>query len=366
MTANGLAGFRAEVRAFAQGKVRARAQAQDAAEAYDAEVAQDLAKRGWLGISAPVALGGAGQPAAWAYAVVEELGAEDITAAAIVTGQFTLVADLLAREAPALAAEWVPKVLAGEAAGCYALTEPDAGSNPAELSCQARPAEGGVALTGQKIWITNGSIADFAVIYAREGERISAFLLELAVPGVERPRMHGKLGFRASDTSELILNDVFVPDSCRINKTGHGLAVALRTLDNGRLGIAAMGAGAMRGLGERLVEAAGERPNQAAMRRVADVECALAATKALVARAVARKEAGERFTVPAAMAKWRASQGAVFAANALLSSRPEDALAASYAERMWRDVRVLELFEGTSEVQKLLIAASATGVRAFA
>lgn len=358
--------LRREVSEFARLRVAPRAAEGDRLERYDHDLHAELAAAGWLGLSIPSEFGGAGLAPSTTYAVIEELATADITAAAIVSGQVTLVADLLAREASAdLAGRWVPGIVAGEKIGCYALTEPDAGSNPAEMSTTAAAADGGVALTGQKIWITNGGIADAAVVYAREGDGISAFLVEMSSPGVTVAPMHGKLGFRASDTAEFAMDGVFVPEADRIGAPGGGLAVALSTLDNGRLGIAAMAVGAMRGIGERLAKAVAERPDQAGMRQVADLELAVSSAAALLRRALDLKESGERFTREAAMAKWRASGGATAAANALISRVGAGGTAGSWAERVWRDVRVMELFEGTSEIQKLLIASGLTGVRAF-
>ena len=354
--------FRSEVREYAQSRVRERAAHQDATESFDAEVALELAQKGWLGISAPTKLGGGGKPATWVYAAVEELAAEEIAAASVLTGQFTLVSDLLARESPPLAKRWVPQILQGIANGCYALTEPDAGSNPAQLSTQVEQRGDSLVVTGQKMWITNGNIADFAIVYGKETEQIGAYLVPLDDSTVTRQPIHGKMGFRASDTAELSFLGTVIPIENRIGELGQGLHVALRTLDNGRVGIAALATGALSGIKARLAKAAKESGSQRAMATLADTETGLAVSRALLGSALARKEAGERFTKEAAMAKWRATASAVAAANALMET---ESPTSPYTERMFRDVRVMELFEGTSEIQKLIIGFAATGVKAF-
>ena len=353
--------FKKELKDFTEKTIKQRAKKNENSEKYDFETANEICKKGWLGISTPKKYGGSEKDPIWTYELIKAFSQEDITAAAIITGQFTLVAEILLNEASEnLKNEYISKILNGEISGCYALTEPDAGSNPSEMKSTVRKTDGGWVLNGQKMWITNGNIAQIAIVYAKEEDQISCFLVDTSSKGVSKTKIHGKLGFKSSDTAEMSFDNVFVPKTNRIGKKGKGLNVAFRALDNGRLGISAMAIGAIEGMQKRLIEIAKEEPTQGNMKDIAKIEVIIESCKSLLSKTIELKTEKRNFTKYAPMSKLKATEGASIAANILIEKDKS-----FFSKKIWKDVRVMELFEGTSEIQKLIIGNITTGIRAF-
>ncbi len=353
--------FKKDLKEFAKKEIRHRSQKNENSEKYDFQTAKEICKKGWLGISTPKEYGGAEKEPVWTYELIRTFSQEDITTAAIITGQFTLVAEILLNEASEeLKNEYIPKILNGKINGCYALTEPDAGSNPSQMKSTVKNTDKGWILNGQKMWITNGNIAEIAIVYAKEENQISCFLVDMDSEGISRTKIHGKMGFKSSDTAEISFDNVFIPKKNRIGKKGKGLNIAFRALDNGRLGISAMAIGAIEGIQKKLIELAKKKPSQKSMEDVAKVQVIIESCKSLLDKTIKLKTEKRNFTKYASMAKLKGTEGASIAANILIEKSQDD-----YAKKVWKDVRVMELFEGTSEIQKLIIGNITTGERAF-
>ena len=353
--------FKKDLKKFTKEKIKTRAEKNNESEKYDTKTAVEICKKGWLGISAPEKYKGGGKNPLWTYEIIRTFSQEDITAAAIITGQFTLVAEILINECQEdIKNNYVPRILNGEINGCYALTEPDAGSNPSEMKSRVKKTEKGWILNGQKMWITNGNIADLAIVYAKEDDAVSCFLVDMKSKGISKTKIHGKMGFKSSDTAEISFENVFIPDQNRIGKKGKGLSVAFKALDNGRLGISVMALGAIEGIQKRLIEIAKNKPSQKNIEDVAKVEVIIESCRSLISKAIDLKSNKKNFTKYASMAKLKSTEGATKAAN-MLTDKSRD----KFANRVWRDVRVMELFEGTSEIQKLIIGNMITGFKAF-
>ena len=263
---------------------------------------------------------------------------------------------------------YFPKLITGEWLAAYCLSEAGAGSDAAALRCEARRQDDHYVLNGAKLWITTGSEASLFIVFARTGpERIkdiSAFLVEKSMPGVSVGRKERKLGIRASPTTEILLENVEVPAANLLGKEGKGFTVALDTLDGGRLGIAAQALGIGRSCVELLAEHLGVlndkgRPtsSQAARWQMADLAAALDAYRFLTWRAATLRDRGERCTMQTAMAKLLTSRlcnQAARTAVRLLGARGATGLAA--AERYLRDARITEIYEGVTDIQRLVVA----------
>ncbi len=353
--------FKKDLKKFTKETIKKRSHKNNDSEKYDIKAALEICKKGWLGISAPQRYGGGDKDPLWTYEAIRIFSQEDITAAAIITGQFTLVAEILINECQEdIKNNYIPKILNGAISGCYALTEPDAGSNPSEMKSRVEKTKKGWILNGQKMWITNGNIADLAIVYAKEENMISCFLVDMKSKGISKTKIHGKMGFKSSDTAEISFENVFIPSQNRIGRKGKGLNVAFKALDNGRLGISVMALGATEGIQKRLIKIAKNKPSQKNIEDVARVEVMIESCRSLILKAIKLKSNKTNFTKYASMAKLKSTEAATKAAN-MLASKSTD----KFTNRVWRDVRVMELFEGTSEIQKLIIGNITTGFKAF-
>jgi alkylation response protein AidB-like acyl-CoA dehydrogenase len=274
--------------------------------------------------------------------------------------------------------EWLPKLSAGEALGCYALTEPGSGSDPAGLSTRAERDGDDWLITGSKIFITLGTWAALALVFARtggEGARgITCFLVPTGSDGFEARPIKGKLGLRAQDTGELFLEGVRVPDSARLGGEGEGFKVAMSALDNGRISLAAGCVGIAQGCLDASVAYAREREQfgkpiagfQLVQELLAEIAVETDAARLLTWRAAALADSGERHTLESSVAKYYASEASVRAANAAVQVHGGYGYVDEYpVGRYLRDARVTTLYEGTSQVQKLIIGRHLTGESAF-
>jgi len=275
-------------------------------------------------------------------------------------------------------AEWLPRLAAGEL-GSYALTEPGSGSDPASLATRAERDGDSWRISGSKIFITQGTWGAFALVFARsggEGARgITCFLVPTDSPGFEARQIKGKLGLRAQDTAELFFDGVVVPDAARLGGEGEGFKVAMSALDNGRISLAAGCVGIAQGCLDACVAYARERMQfgrpiasfQLVQELLADIAVETQAARLLTWHAAARSDAGEPHTLESSLAKYFASEASVRAANAAVQVHGGYGYVDEYpVGKYLRDARVTTLYEGTSQVQKLIIGRALTGESAFA
>jgi len=311
--------------------------------------------------------------------VVEELGRADSNIRGIVSVSNGLYGKSVARwGTDEQRAALLPRLASGEALGCYALTEPGAGSDPGGLETRAEPDGDGWRISGQKIFITLGSWAEHALVFARTGEAgprgITCFVVPTDADGFEARPIKGKLGLRAQDTAELFLDGVRVPDAARLGGLGEGFKVAMSALDHGRISLGAGCVGIAQGCLDAAIAYTTQRNQfgrpvasfQLVQELIADIAVETEAARLLVWRAAAAADAGRRYTLEASVAKYYASEAAVRAANAALQAHGGYGYVDEYpVGKYLRDARVTTLYEGTSQVQKLLIGRALTGENAF-
>jgi butyryl-CoA dehydrogenase len=371
--------IRTSAREFCEREIAPHAREWDRAETMDREIVGKLAEVGFLGAVLPEEHGGMGLDTVSYCLVMEELGRADSSVRGIVSVNLGLVGKTIVRwGAEEQKQEWLPRLVSGDALGCYALTEPEAGSDPASLRMRAERDGGDWLLSGSKIFITLGSWAGLALVFARsggEGARgITCFLVPTNSPGFEARRIEGKLGLRAQDTAELFLDGVRVPDSARLGGEGEGFKVAMSALDNGRISLAAGCAGICQGCLDACVAYASERRQfgkpigsfQLVQELIAEIGVDTEAARLLAWRAAALADAGKSHTLESSVAKYFCSEAAVRAANAAVQVHGGYGYVDEYpVGKYLRDARVTTLYEGTSQIQKLIIGRALTGENAF-
>jgi len=366
-------------RDFAERELAPRARAADAAEQMDPVVIAQLAELGFLAPAIPERYGGPGLDTLSYCLLVEELGRVDSSVRGVVTVSTGLVAKTVLRwGTEAQCDALLPPLAAGEALGCFALTEPDAGSGIGDLRTRARRDGDGWTLDGAKMFITNGTIARFALVFARTGEAgargISCFVVPTDAPGFSAAPVHGKLGLRAQDTAELALDGVRVGADALLGAEGDGFKIAMSALDVGRISLAAGAVGVAQACLDASVAYARERTQfgrpigeyQLVQRMLADIAVETEAARLLTWRAALAADAGGRHTAESSMAKYFASEVAVRAANAAVQVHGGYGFVDEYpVGRLMRDARVLTLYEGTSQMQQLILGRHLTGLDAF-
>lgn len=328
-----------------------------------------LAEFGAMGLNLPAEHGGAGAPATGLALAVEEIAAACAATASSVTAHYLATDAILLGGNDEMRRRWLPDAAAGRKLGAFALTEPGAGSDPADMSMQAVCDGGGYRLQGTKHFITNGGIADFIVVFAKTdpaaGYRgISAFIVEAGTPGFEIGPAEDTMGIRASRIYELRF-DCLLPAENLVGEEGTGFRTAMRVLDRGRVEIAAMACGIARAalegaLGwvrERRISGQPLADFQAIQFMLADMQTDLDAARLMTLRAAALREAGVRFTREAAMAKLFASEMAQRVTDLALQIHGGYGYTSGLPlERYARDARILRIFEGASEVQRNIVA----------
>ena len=360
---------RALAREFAANEIAPRAAEWNAAKHVPIEVIRRMGSLGLLAPTIPEQYGGAGLDATSLCLVVEEIARADAGTSVSIAVQSGLVASPLLRAGTeAQKDEWLPRIASGEVLGCYALTEPDAGSDTAALRTRATASGDGWDITGSKQWISNGSMADVFIVFARtggEGARgVSAFVTGRA-PGLEVGREIPKLGLHTSSTVELAFDSMHVPGHALLGPEGEGLKLALATLDGGRITVAAQACGIAQAAIDLSVSYASERDAfggpiarfQGVQFPIADVAAQLDAARLLTLHAAALRDAGEPHGAAGAKAKLFASSVAVRAADVAVQTLGGYGYSAEYdAERLYRDAKITEIYEGTSQIQRLVIA----------
>jgi len=371
--------IRETARAFCDREIVPHARDWDRSERMDPAIVAKLAEVGFLGCALPEAHGGMGLDSVSYCLVMEELGRADSSVRGIVSVNNGLAGKTIAAWGTAeQKEEWLPRMCSGEALGCYALTEPGSGSDPASLVTRADRDGDGWVLNGSKIFITLGSWAGVALVFARtggEGPRgITCFLVPTASEGFSAVKIDGKLGLRAQDTAELFLDGVRVPDSARLGDEGAGFKVAMSALDNGRISLAAGSVGIAQGCVDASIAYAAERRQfgkpiasfQLVQELIADTAVETDAARMLAWRAAFLADSGRPYTLAASQAKYYASEVAVRAANAAVQVHGGYGYIDEFpVQKYLRDARVSTLYEGTSQIQKLLIGRALTGESAF-
>jgi len=372
--------IRETARAFCDSEIAPHAAEWDRAEAIDPAIVGKLAGLGFLTAALPEEHGGMGLGMVSYALVVEEIGRADSNVRGIVSVSNGLYGKSVARWGTAeQKARLLPGLASGAELGCYALTEPGAGSDPGGLETRAERDGGDWVLTGQKIFITLGSWAKHALVFARTGEPgprgITCFVVPTDAAGFEARPIKGKLGLRAQDTAELFLDGVRVSDADRLGELGAGFKVAMSALDHGRISLGAGCVGIAQGCLDASIAYTKERKQfgrpvasfQLVQELLADIAVETEAARLLVWRAAATADRGERHTVEASFAKYFASETAVRAANAAVQAHGGYGYVDEYpVGKYLRDARVTTLYEGTSQIQKLLIGRALTGESAFA
>ncbi|PZH09057.1 acyl-CoA dehydrogenase [Streptomyces sp. NTH33] len=371
--------FQTLAREFLDKEVAPYRAAWDRAEQVDTSIIPKLGEIGFFGLTIPEEYGGLGGDYITYCLGMEELGRADSAVRGIVSVSMGLVGKvILSHGTEEQKQYWLPGIATGELLGCFGLTEPGTGSDAANLATRAVRDDGDYVLNGQKIFITNGTWADVCLVFARTGgpgpKGVSAFLVPTSTPGFERREIKGKLGLRGQATAEIFLTDVRVPASARLGAEGEGFTIAMHSLDKGRISVGAGCVGIIQGCLEAVVQYSRERQQfgrplasfQLIQDMIADISVEADAARLLVWRAADLIERGEPFGVAASKAKYFASEAAVRAANAAIQAFGGYGYVDEYpVQKYMRDARVMTLYEGTSQIQKLLIGRAETGVSAF-
>jgi alkylation response protein AidB-like acyl-CoA dehydrogenase len=359
-------------RDFAEREVMPRAAAIEESAEFPLDLVREMGGLGFLGITTPEEYGGAGL----GYISYTLVSAEIARASMALSMNVGLHNSLVAPPILHYASEeqkrrYLPGLAAGALLGCFALSEPGAGSDAGHVESTAVPdGNGGYIINGTKVFITNGSVADFVICYAAtdraQGPRgMTAFLLDMATPGISVGTIEKKMGIMASPTTELIFQDVHAPAETIMGEVGQGFKIAMSSLDGGRIGVGSQAVGVATAAYEAARDYAGKREAfggpiarfQAIRTMLADMKHWLTASRALVMRAAWMKDRGRTVTVEAAQAKLYATEAATRITHRAGQIHGGYGYIVDYpVERYYRDVRVAELFEGTSEIQRLVIA----------
>ncbi|PSQ41734.1 acyl-CoA dehydrogenase [Halobacteriales archaeon SW_5_68_122] len=355
--------IREEVRRFAENEVRPHAKEYDREEKFPHDIVDEAAEMGLTGATIPIEYGGAGYDAVDSVLIAEELFAADPGIALSI---------LATRE------EYLEPVARGDAISGAAISEPDTGSDVSSVSTRAEKDGDEWVINGNKMWITNGSVGDFFVVLCKtdpdaEGHYngFSQIIVESDRDGFEADKITGKMGIRASDTAELILDDVRVPEENLVGTEGMGFLQQMQFFDATRTGVAAQGVGIAKGAAERALEYAQEREQfgqpigdfQAIQHKLADMHTETEAARNLTYKSAwAVDSGGSPNTKLASMAKEYASRIAVKAANECVQIHGGSGYVDDFdAERLYRDAKITQIYEGTTEIQKMIIARELQG-----
>ena len=369
-----LAMVRDMARDFAVQELDPRARKHDQQGFIDQEVFGQIAELGLWGLTIPESYGGAGMSNTALSLVLEEINRADASVGVTLSVHNSLLGTPIMKfGSEAKKDKWLPKLATGEAIGCYCLTEPNAGSDAAAVQTRAVRDGDDWIISGTKIWVTNGGLASIAIVYARtnpdvsKAKGLSAFLVPLDAPGVVLGSPEKKTGIRASSTLEIQFDGVRVDGDSLIGAEGQGFQIAMDTLDGGRIGIASQAVGIGRACLEASIKYAGEREQfgrpigqfQAIQWKIADMSTRIDAARLLTWRAAQLRDKGERCSLQAAQAKLAASTACNFAADECLQIHGGAGYTDDFqVERLFRDARITEIYEGATDIQRIVIARS--------
>lgn len=359
------------IREFAEKEVKPLAAEIDDEERFPAETVEKMARLGIMGIPVPKEYGGAGGDNLLYTMAVEELSRVCATTGVVVSAHTSLCcAPIMEHGTEEQKRKYLPKLASGEWIGAFGLTEPNAGTDASAQQTTAVREGDHYVLNGNKIFITNASAANVFIIMAMtdksQGTRgISAFIVERDFPGFSVGKKEKKLGIRGSATCELIMENCIVPAENLLGKEGKGFSIAMKTLDGGRIGIASQALGIAQGAMDETVKYTKERKQfgkpiakfQNTQFQMADLETRIQAARLLVRRAAWKKDRKEPYSADAAMAKLFAAETAMDMTTKAVQFHGGYGYTREYpVERMMRDAKITEIYEGTSEVQRMVIA----------
>jgi butyryl-CoA dehydrogenase len=372
--------IRETARSFTDNEIVERARENDRNEHFDLELVQKIADQGYLGSIVPREYGGAGLDYLTYGLIVEEVGRGDSAMRTVISVNTSLVCSSILRwGTEEQKHRYLPKLCSGEWLGCYALTEPDTGSDAANQKTRARKTDGGWVINGSKMFISLGNHAKVALVFAQTDPEkrhrgVACFVVDTDQPGFQPQEIHHKMGLRGSDTAAISLDDVECPDDAMLGEVGDGFKVAMTALDSGRFSVASGCVGICQGCLDASVRYAKEREQfgrpiaafQLVQEMIADIALETEAARMLVWRAGYLKDTGKPSTTETSIAKLYATEAAVRSANTAIQVHGGSGYVDDYpVERYFRDVRVTTLYEGTSQIQKLIIGRALTGINAL-
>jgi butyryl-CoA dehydrogenase len=367
-------------REFSDREIMPRVRDNDRAERFDRELAEKLGEVGFLGSPIAEEYGGRGLDYIGYGLIVEQIGRADSSARTVVSVQTSLVGSSIEYwGTEEQKQKWLPMLCSGKGFGAFGLTEPDTGSDAANIRTRATKTDSGWSISGQKMWISLGNVADVVLIFAqtdpsKKHRGLACFLVPTDSPGFTAQEIHGKLGLRSSDTAELSLDEVEVGEDAMLGEIGDGFKVAMSALEKGRYSVAAGCVGIMEGCVEASVAYSTERKQfgvplarfQLVQEMIAEMILKRDASRMLVYRAGVLKDEGKPNLMETSVAKLYATESAVECANLAIQVHGGSGYVDDYpVERYLRDARVTTLYEGTSQIQKLIIGRAATGVNAM-
>ena len=371
---------RETARSFTDAEIVPRAKENARNSHFDLDLIKKIADQGYLGAIVPQEYGGAGLDYITYGLVVEEIGRGCSAMRTVISVQTSLVCSSILRwGTEEQKRHYLPKLCSGEWLGCFGLTEPDTGSDAANQKTRARKTDSGWVINGGKMWISMGNFAKVALIFAQTDPElahrgIACFLVDTDQAGFQPSEIHGKMGLHASDTAVISLDDVEVPEDAILGEVGDGFKVAMSALDSGRYSVAAGCVGICQGCVDESVKYAKEREQfgrpiasfQLVQAMIADMVVQTDAARMLVWRAGFLKDSGKPNTTETSIAKLYATEAAVACANTAIQVHGGAGYVDDHpVERYFRDVRVTTLYEGTSQIQKLIIGRAATGINAL-
>ncbi|MFC2043015.1 acyl-CoA dehydrogenase [Chloroflexota bacterium] len=389
MTTSGLFPFTEEhemirqaARDFAQNEIVPIAAEFDESGEFPYETIMKMGAMGFMGIEVPEEYGGAGMDTLAYVLALEEISKADASHGTIMSVNNSLYCSgLLKFGTEEQKQKFLQPVASGQAIGAYSLTEPMSGSDASTMSSRAEREGDSYVINGRKSWVSSAPVANYIVLFSmtdpqKRHKGITAFLIETDQPGFSRAKKEPKLGIRASATSEIVFDDYRVPVENRLGDEGQGFKIAMTVLDAGRVGIGAQALGIAEAAYEASVAYAKEREAfgkkigefQGIGFKLADMKTHIEASRLLVYNAAVAKErakeSGDRFTLEASIAKLHASETAVFVTNAAVQIHAGMGYSKELPiERYFRDAKVTEIYEGTSEIQRLVIARLETGLK---
>ena len=367
-------------REFADKEIAPRVKENDRAARFDRELASKLGEVGYLGAPVAEEYGGRGLDYLGYGLIVEQVGRADSSARTVVSVVTSLVGGPIEKwGTEEQKRKWLPRLCSGEGLGCFGLTEPDTGSDAANLRTRARKTENGWSISGQKMWISLGNVSDFALIFAqtdpeKKHRGLACFVVPTDSEGFATQEIHGKLGLRSSDTAEISLDEVEVGEEAMLGEVGDGFKVAMSALENGRYSVAAGCVGICEGCVQSSIEYAKERKQfgvplarfQLVQEMITEMILRRDASRMLVLRAGLLKDEKKPNATETSVAKLYATEAAVECANLAIQVHGGSGYVDDYpVERYLRDARVTTLYEGTSQIQKLIIGRAATGENAM-
>jgi alkylation response protein AidB-like acyl-CoA dehydrogenase len=365
---------------FTDNEIVERARENDRNEHFDLELVGKIAAQGYLGAIVPREYGGAGLDYLTYGLVVEEVGRGCSAMRTVISVQTSLVCSSILRwGTEEQKRHYLPKLCSGEWLGCYALTEPDTGSDAANQRTRARRSDGGWVINGAKMFISLGNNANVALVFAQtdpdKGHRgLACFLVDTDQDGFQPQEIHHKMGLRGSDTAAISLDDVWAPEDAVLGEVGDGFKVAMTALDSGRYSVAAGCVGICQGCVDASVRYSKEREQfgrpiasfQLVQSMISNMVLETDAARMLVWRAGWLKDSGKPNTTETSIAKLYATEAAVRCANTAIQVHGGSGYVDDYpVERYFRDVRVTTLYEGTSQIQQLIIGRAMTGINAL-